>query len=92
LTTLHALLGVAKDYSATCVESMVNISKFEDVAKLCKSVKFGFVICQSSILNCERILMENLWPTLIKETKKYQRELNKVALAIINWQEKNLAF
>lgn len=34
--------------------------------------------------------MEDLWPTLVKDTKKYQKKLNKVALATINWQEKNL--
>ncbi len=85
LTTLHALLGVAKDSIATCVDFVVNISIFENVANLCGSVKFGVVVCQSSILNCEVIFMEDLWPTLVKETKKYQRELNKVALATINW-------
>ncbi len=34
--------------------------------------------------------MEDLWPTLVKETKKYQKELNKATLATINWQEENL--
>jgi hypothetical protein len=33
--------------------------------------------------------MEDLWPTLVKETKRYQRKLNKVVLATINWQEEN---
>jgi hypothetical protein len=35
--------------------------------------------------------MEDLWPTLFKETKRYQRTQNKTTLAIINWQEENLA-
>jgi len=56
LTILHALLGVAKDSIATCVDFVVNISIFEDVTKLCGGVKSGLVIYQSSILDCERIL------------------------------------
>jgi hypothetical protein len=36
--------------------------------------------------------MEDLWPTLVKETKRYKKNLNKAALATINLQEENLAF
>jgi hypothetical protein len=74
-TTLHALLGVVNDNIATCVDSTINISICEDIAKLCDSAKSRLVVCQSSISNCDRILMEDSWSTLIKETKSYQREL-----------------
>lgn len=77
LTTLHVLLGVVKDFIATCVDSIINVSIFWDVPKLCENVKTRLVNGQSSILNYERILMEHLWPTLIKETKRYKKELNK---------------
>jgi hypothetical protein len=60
LTTLYALLGVAKDNIATCVDSIINISICEDIAKLCGSTKSRLVVCQSSISNCDRILMEDL--------------------------------
>ncbi len=66
LTILHALLGVTKDPIATCVDFVVNISIFEDVTKLCGNVKSRLVIYQSSILDCERIFIKDLWPTLIK--------------------------
>ncbi len=35
LTTLHSLLGAANDFITTCVDFMVNISIFENVAKFC---------------------------------------------------------
>jgi hypothetical protein len=75
LTTLHAWQGVVKDNIATCVDSTINISICENIAKLCGSANSRLVVCQSSISNCDRILMEDLWSTLIKETKRYQREL-----------------
>ncbi len=51
LTTLHVLLGVVKDFIATCVDSIVNVSIFRDVPKLCENVKTRLINCQSSILN-----------------------------------------
>lgn len=73
LTILHALLGVAKDSIATCVDFVVNISIFENDTKLCGSVKSRLVTYQSSILDFEKKFIKDLWPTLIKETKRYQR-------------------
>ncbi len=45
LTTLHVLLGVVKDFIATCVDSTVNVSIFKNVPKLCENIKTRLVNC-----------------------------------------------
>jgi hypothetical protein len=59
LTTLYALLGLAKDNIATCVDSTINISICEDIAKLCGSAKSRLVVCQVQY----QIVIEFLWKT-----------------------------
>lgn len=53
LTTLHALLRVANDNIATCVDSAINISICENITKLCGNAMSRLVVCQSSISNCD---------------------------------------
>jgi hypothetical protein len=71
---LDALLGVAKDNIATHVNFAINISICENFTKLCGSAKSWLVVCQSSISNCDRILMEDLWSTLIKKRPRDTKE------------------